>query len=629
MTRPLPALKYFDGLFGSRTPEARLELREWWLEESAKGDWDFQAELRAYCLNDVEVLYHLVTSADQTFREMHPDYGASLFHSMTMPSYIAGVLQVRATERWLDAVGLDRDSPQKDERFVGLVQEAAADQWAVLQPYEHGLARAALRGGRTEVKKLLYLGNAKYVDVKSMYPYHQVVQRFPTGLPKIMIWDGDYRPCRHPDCDNGFQLKCLHQGNYRFKNKINWDWVRFQPTEQEVIDGEEWHGFGIVSLTPPSNLVHPVLPSYDDQLGKCVFSLEKMVEQPVVGVELKRALQLGYKLDRMHRWDSYKMEDSRWAEDCVPMYLQKEFNSRNEPEDLGALADEYERVHEDLADEIRKSHGKWGKNPARKKAAKVGLNCIWGKQAERVEKEVTQIFSYDDDTDDIDVFHQNLGDGNYSFKGIMTLGSDRVGLGLIQVAVKYVKNGRNLKPELHKQYMPVASYVTAYARLHLFEEMHKLGERVLMCDTDSIVYACGGYDVPLGPVLGDWEREDLDVKHGGLVGFVSLGPKTYAVKCGDGLEPPPKLKGIMYDDRCARLVNFETMRMLVEKFHEKVAEGAGNLGGILVPQAGFKNTPGKGMYTWMNQKVLRITPDGMKGVYDPVKRYIFPFGYDQ
>jgi hypothetical protein len=421
---PLPAVEYFDGLFGSRTRLERLKLREWWNLENEKGDWDFKKELLAYCRNDVLVLYHLVSVADETFREMHPFYGASLFHSMTMPSYIAAVIQVSMTERWLDSVGLDRDHPQKDDRFVRLVQEATEKKWSVLLPYEHGMARACLRGGRTEVKMFVHEGKAKYVDVKSMYPFHQVVQRFPTGIPTVWIWDLRYRPCRHPDCDNSFRLKCSHEEE-KNKASVRWKKMGRQPTALEIIEGEDWHGFGVVSLTPPNDLIHPVLPVFDEELGKCVFTLEKMEEQPVVGVELKRALQLGYRLDMVHRWDSYRMEDSPWAEDCIPMYLQKEFNSREQPEDLDSLAEDYERIHDDLSDGIRYSDGMWGKNPAKKKAAKVALNCIWGKQAERVEKETTQIFSLEDE-EEIEVFYANLEEGNYSFKGIMALGNDRV-----------------------------------------------------------------------------------------------------------------------------------------------------------------------------------------------------------
>jgi hypothetical protein len=151
-----------------------------------------------------------------------------------------------------------------------------------------------------------------------------------------------------------------------------------------------------------------------------------------------------------------------------------------------------------------------------------------------------------------------------------------------------------------------------------------------MCDTDSIIYAEeeGGYDVPLGDLLGDWEREDVDLKKGGIVGFVSLGPKTYALKCGDGTFPPPKLKGIMFDDRCGDLVNYDTMKKLADNYHAKESGQKTSLGGILVPQAGFKNTV-MGMHTWMNQKVLRISPKGMKGFYCPRRRYIFPFGFEK
>ena len=38
----------------------------------------------------------------------------------------------------------------------------------------------------------------------------------------------------------------------------------------------------------------------------------------------------------------------------------------------------------------------------------------------------------------------------------------------------------------------IASFVTAYARLKLFELINNLGKRVLSFDTDSVIYSCKG-----------------------------------------------------------------------------------------------------------------------------------------
>ena len=75
--------------------------------------------------------------------------------------------------------------------------------------------------------------------------------------------------------------------------------------------------------------------------------------------------------------------------------------------------------------------------------------------------------------------------------------------------------------------------------------MKKLGDRVLMNDTDSIVYIYDPelYNIPEGGLLGDWEVEDIDSKNGGIREFVGMGPKTYAIKCENGFTLT-KAKGI-------------------------------------------------------------------------------------
>jgi len=55
----------------------------------------------------------------------------------------------------------------------------------------------------------------------------------------------------------------------------------------------------------------------------------------------------------------------------------------------------------------------------------------------------------------------------------------------------------------------LASFVTAQARLKLFEELNRLQERVIYCDTDSIFYLTRGdqYEPNLGTNLGELTNE--------------------------------------------------------------------------------------------------------------------------
>ena len=78
----------------------------------------------------------------------------------------------------------------------------------------------------------------------------------------------------------------------------------------------------------------------------------------------------------------------------------------------------------------------------------------------------------------------------------------------------------------------VAAYVTTQARLKLYEYLSKLGDSVLYCDTDSVIYIQNVNEPPkveTGYYL--WDLTDqLKVFGSGsyIEEFVSGGPKNYA-----------------------------------------------------------------------------------------------------
>ena len=76
--------------------------------------------------------------------------------------------------------------------------------------------------------------------------------------------------------------------------------------------------------------------------------------------------------------------------------------------------------------------------------------------------------------------------------------------------------------------MIVASFVTAYARLELFNLIDKLQKKVLYFDTDTVIYSCceGDQPIKMGNYLGELTNElstDEWITH-----FCSTGPKSYS-----------------------------------------------------------------------------------------------------
>ena len=116
----------------------------------------------------------------------------------------------------------------------------------------------------------------------------------------------------------------------------------------------------------------------------------------------------------------------------------------------------------------------------------------------------------------------------------------------------------------------VASFMTAQARLKLFECSHTLGQRTLYYDTDSIVFVSkpGQPEPPVGPTLGNLTDKLADHKVGiYITSFVSGGPKFYAFEyrkpdsCVDNV---CKLKGIrLHRNQNSRKINYQSIRKII------------------------------------------------------------------
>jgi hypothetical protein len=161
--------------------------------------------------------------------------------------------------------------------------------------------------------------------------------------------------------------------------------------------------------------------------------------------------------------------------------------------------------------------------------------------------------------------------------------------------------------------------VTAYGRLKLWREKQQLGKRVLMCDTDSIIYADDpeGYDIPEGDVLGDWETEDFEKDNGGIIGFRSCGPKSYALKAVNGVEYT-KCKGVSLKRAHESLINFDVMDKMV----------SGNLK-VDVPQFTMDYIPTEGIYTRQFIKQVGFNKAFIKGIYKEKEFRVYPYGYKE
>lgn len=618
----IPSKEFFDLHFVLKSEDDKKEFDIWYDTWKDREDWNFRQELEAYCVDDVKILakivkgYHDVCIAHT---------GMTPWLNATAPSFVHEVFVTLLSQQ------LELPDPKEDENiYAAKIQELADTKfWAVLKPNEYWFARKALRGGRTEIKKMYHNVteeekaqgfNITYQDVNSLYPYQQVEHDFPTGRPTVFVWDLKYYPCvKH---QNNHTAKCdcpLHLKGDRFlkiENKI----ATPQWTKEQILNDPNFFGIVCATMIAPKDLYHPVLVAWNEESQKCVASLrdEDHIEITTTSVEFLTALRHGYELVQIHRYDQYTKTPSLWREKILDFYLEKMLNSgpAPPPEELEAFIKKWDDRFE-IGDQIRTSiqEGRWGNFPARKQTAKIMINSAWGKHAQRPIMPEADIFNFATDMDKVFDFFQNLTSKVYSFKDAFSLGNDKV-------MYRFQKDGSTANPDLHGGYLPAALFVPAYGRMQLWEQLHKLGKRVLMCDTDSIVYVKdpNGYNIPRGDMLGEWEVEKIDSRNGGIKTFVGLGPKTYGLKTWTGVSSV-KAKGLSLNLATSGAVNFESMEAMALKFLED-----GFAPKISIPQQTFTFDVRRGMRTWKMMKDLQINKKDMKGFLDS-HGHLYPFGY--
>ncbi|MGL5112689.1 MAG: hypothetical protein ACRC6O_08635, partial [Flavobacterium sp.] len=194
----------------------------------------------------------------------------------------------------------------------------------------------------------------------------------------------------------------------------------------------------------------------------------------------------------------------------------------------------------------------------------------------------------------------------------------------------YRESRKHSRPELHKTYLPAAVFVTAYGRIKLWKQLIHIDPpgtkavdlRVLMYDTDSIVYSCNEGDdckerhnhIQPGDCLGDWEYEDIETKNEGLSKFYAIGPKSYSIVCANG-KTKMKLKGAVIKHAHFKIMTPEVMKNLVLSKHKDSTE---KVKIATMPQMTFDYKLGHGedsMTTRYYRKIIQFHEKDVKGAF--------------
>lgn len=138
------------------------------------------------------------------------------------------------------------------------------------------------------------------------------------------------------------------------------------------------------------------------------------------------------------------------------------------------------------------------KNKGKKLLAKILLNSLWGKFGQKDDMPTNEYIT--DPSKWFRMLKKNM-EGEIMLKSETMIDENTL-------YVQYVSKETRVS-SLNTTNVGLAGFVTSQARLRLYKELYKLDDKVIYCDTDSIVYKHDNklYNTEQSDVLGGWEAE--------------------------------------------------------------------------------------------------------------------------
>ena len=384
--------------------------------------------------------------------------------------------------------------------------------------------RDAFFGGRTNTFKLWAKSSKKkkmrYADVCSLYPTVQYYDFYPVGHPEKYIKPKSY--------------------------------------------DENWFGIIKCKILPPKKLYHPVLPvkvkmdknekllfplclrCAEKKIRECLHSEnERMITGTWSTIEVNKAIEKGYKVQEIYEVWHFKNKSRSLFKGYVKNFMKIKLESS--PHNYNSNEEYIQDIKEKMGIDLDPK--KIQVNPGRRAVAKICLNSLWGKFGQRQNMSKTEYVT------DVRRFYEVLLDDRLIDINVNYLTDE-----MAQMSYKfkdyYIEN--NTSTNIY-----IALFTTANARLRLYEKLDELGEAVIYCDTDSIVYFDDGKNtIKTGDMLGEWTdelRKDEYIKL-----WASTGPKSYYYETNLG-KNVTKIKGFTLNYQNLEKLNGYTMIKLIKE----------------------------------------------------------------
>lgn len=345
----------------------------------------------------------------------------------------------------------------------------------------------------------------KYLDVCSLYPYVCAKKTLPCGTPIHIIG---------PEIERRLV-------NHEDESIAYWGYMRCK-----------------IKPNPQCRL--GLLPQRTEE-GRLRFSLE--VQEGCWGTEeLRIALSQGYEL--LEVYEIYHWPPDRRSSELFAPFIEFFLKLKQQYSGWKAAGASSENPSEEEKDEVverlYQANGNLGRmdktkvevNPVGRQMAKIFLNSCWGKFAQK--KKCTKTCT--------------LYGGQAFFELWNNPKLDRSKCNFREIS----KGVYKAKFGLYDEYIPnicrgnifLAAKVTEHARCVLHRQMIHVGpERVLYCDTDSVIVAIppDKVDSLIGFGLGEWTDECPGQT---IERFYALAPKMYMMKLAGKDQLDVKAKGV-------------------------------------------------------------------------------------
>jgi hypothetical protein len=446
------------------------------------------------------------------------------------------IQQMRPNDKLVYIWEHDWNSKRKNEEVIQIIKtfNNNADELKI---------RNCLYGGRTNAIKLYYKCKnneyISYIDVTSLYPFVQKYKRYPVGHPIILRSNFD------------LHLK-------RFKKFFGFMKCRILAPKGLYL--------GVLPTRLNGKLVFPLCQKCAIDSNKTPFCNHSENERALQGEwcteEIELALKHGYKLQTInevwHWCESEEYDVINKKGGLFTEYINQAIKEKQEASGYPAecLTDDAKENYINnyfLNEGILLDKNNIKKNSGRRMISKLKANSQWGYLALNTNKIQFKIIR------DRATWVKMLEDDQHIIHNVE----------LIESKSPYVQVFYSFNDEFHlgdnKTNVALAAFVTTYARIHLYNELFKLGDRVLYFDTDSIIYVTrdnDNYQPELGNNLGQWTNE-ISADDGHYIDeFVSAGPKNYAYKTKNGTTDCT-IKGFNMNYLTSLKITFDSIKEIV------------------------------------------------------------------